>query len=264
MLSRIFQRVFKAILMHTLAPLCACRPIIWRAFLLVRPDVSIVDLMKRAGPPFSNATKTTFASNTISANDDQQVNAVMNQNSAAYQCPNFGSSPGSGRPFHDKMVHHNVQQFDDASTFRRSGHPSPIRVYAEDECKVRNSIGIVPFSRESVQDRIEHLEATAAITLPRATDIAKLLKSHNIAMTTDEDHLVWYQHFGEFASMIGIYICPPNAMEKDSEMGKEWDSNSLPLAFHEKLVQSERILSHILRSPKFILEKYKDDLLLNP
>mmetsp|Transcript_17203 Transcript_17203/g.32572 ORF Transcript_17203/g.32572 Transcript_17203/m.32572 type:complete len:491 (+) Transcript_17203:1535-3007(+) len=53
-------------------------------------------------------------------------------------------------------------------------------------------------------------------------------------------------------------------MDKDSEMGKEWDSNSLPTAFHDKFVQSERILSHILRSPKFILDKYKDELLLNP
>jgi hypothetical protein len=76
--------------------------------------------------------------------------------------------------------------------------------------------------------------------------------------------MVWYNRFHDFTMMLGIYLCPPNAMDKTSEMGKEWTSDSLPLAFHDKHVQSERILGHILRSPKFIPTKYKDELMLNP
>jgi hypothetical protein len=64
--------------------------------------------------------------------------------------------------------------------------------------------------------------------------------------------------------MLGMYICPPNAMDKESEMGKEWDSKCLPLAFYDKFVQMERILGHILKSPGFIPDKYRDELLLNP
>jgi hypothetical protein len=47
-------------------------------------------------------------------------------------------------------------------------------------------------------------------------------------------------------------------------MGKEWTSDCLPLAFHDKFVQSERIIGHILRSPKFLPDKYKDELMLSP
>jgi hypothetical protein len=32
-----------------------------------------------------------------------------------------------------------------------------------------------------------------------------------VALAEDDDILVWYARFHEFAMMLGIYICPPNA-----------------------------------------------------
>jgi len=67
-----------------------------------------------------------------------------------------------------------------------------------------------------------------------------------VALGDNDDILVWYTHLREFAMMLGIYIRPPNSMGKGTEMGKEWSSDCLPLAFHDKFVQSERLLGHIL------------------
>mmetsp|Transcript_17203 Transcript_17203/g.32573 ORF Transcript_17203/g.32573 Transcript_17203/m.32573 type:complete len:465 (+) Transcript_17203:148-1542(+) len=175
---------------------------------LVRPDVSISDLMKRAGPPYGDAPKTTFVSGSYATHGQ---GSSPNQVPSYRQRSHFGNPPGLSRPFRQHISNLGTNNLPQANRSIGSNRhqSSPIRVYDDDECKVRNSAGIVPFSRESIADRIEHLEACASITLPRATDVAKLLKSHNVTMTNDEDHLVWYQRFGEFASMIGIYLCPP-------------------------------------------------------
>lgn len=129
---------------------------------------------------------------------------------------------------------------------------------------VRDAESIVPFAQELVSARIDHLESNSAISLPKVTDLPKLIKSHNLALKDGDDILSWYARLNDFCMMLGIYICPPNSMDKNSEMGKEWDSKCLPFAFYDKFPQSERILSHILRSPGFLPDKYKDELLLNP
>jgi hypothetical protein len=64
--------------------------------------------------------------------------------------------------------------------------------------------------------------------------------------------------------MLGIYLPPPNAMEKNSEMGKEWDSQALPFVFYSRLNKMERLLSHILLSPDFFPKTMSDELQLNP
>jgi hypothetical protein len=53
-------------------------------------------------------------------------------------------------------------------------------------------------------------------------------------------------------------------MQKDSEMGKEWDSNSLPFIFYSRLAKMEKVLSHILLAPDFFPKSFHDELQLNP
>jgi hypothetical protein len=53
-------------------------------------------------------------------------------------------------------------------------------------------------------------------------------------------------------------------MEKNSEMGKEWDSQSIPHVFYSRFNKMERILSHILLAPGFFPKFMLDDLHLNP
>jgi hypothetical protein len=199
---------------------------------LVREDVVIADMMKRAGPPYGDGPRTSFA--------DLAQQPPFNRES--------------------RQTRSNISR----SVNGKTTPASPVCVFDDEECLVRDASKVIPFSRESVAERVSNLETSAGIVLPKATDIPKLLKSHNVALNDDDDILVWYNRFHDFAMMLGIYLCPPNAMDKTSEMGKEWSSGCLPLAFHEKFVQSERILSYILRSPKFFPTKYKDELMLNP
>jgi hypothetical protein len=64
--------------------------------------------------------------------------------------------------------------------------------------------------------------------------------------------------------MIGIYLSPPKAMEKNSIMGKEWDNRALPKVFYSRFEKMKKILSHILCSPDFFPKELQDDLQLNP
>jgi hypothetical protein len=225
---------------------------------VIRPEVHIDDLMKRARPPFEDESR--IGSGMVKDED----NIMMNGHDQMHMHrPQFGNPPGVTCAHLQNSVppvHSHNGQFSP----RINKNMTPIRVYDDGECKVTNMDRIVPFARESIAERVRNLETSASVSLPRATDVAKLLKSHNIALKDEEDIGAWYQRFGEFGSMLGLYICPPNAMDKDSEMGTEWDAGGLPLAFYDKRVQSERILSLILNSPKFIPDKYKDELLLNP
>jgi hypothetical protein len=99
---------------------------------------------------------------------------------------------------------------------------SPFDIYDDDACCLSDWIKIIPFSPETLPEMLANLEASAAAPLPKVTDIPKLLKHHNIAMSKNDEP--WYGHLNDFAMMLGIKICPPNAMDVYSEMGKEWDS----------------------------------------
>lgn len=208
----------------------------FRADNLIREEVTIADLMSRAAPPYGNNIS-------VKKNDDSD--------GGLQNCPGPNSHSRSFTQGYERNGYGKIPM-------------SPIRVYGDDECLIRDASKVIPFSQESKLVRVDQLQTSARLCLPNVTDIPKLLKSHNVALSDSEDVLSWYLRFNDFALMLGIYICPPNAMDKNSEMGKEWDSGSLPHAFYDKRVQSERILSHILRSPKFIPDKYKDELLLNP
>lgn len=108
---------------------------------------------------------------------------------------NRGCPPSQGGNFYrNQMRYDNSNRVPD----------SPIRIYDDDECLVRNPTKIVPFSRETVKDRIAHLEASAGIPLPKATDILKLLKSHNVALDDNDDIMVWYNRFHDFTMMLGM------------------------------------------------------------
>ena len=60
---------------------------------------------------------------------------------------------------------------------------SPIHVYNDSECVVRIQSKVVPFSQESLQTHVGHLQSCAGLSLLNVTDILKLLKSHNVALS---------------------------------------------------------------------------------
>jgi hypothetical protein len=53
-------------------------------------------------------------------------------------------------------------------------------------------------------------------------------------------------------------------MEKNSEMGKEWDSQCLPFVLYSRMQKMEKVLAHILTSPDFFPKDMSDELQLNP
>jgi hypothetical protein len=108
----------------------------------------------------------------------------------------------------------------------------PISIYDDDDYLVKGNTQIVPFGQETVQSRVFYLQAGAAIVpLPDVSLIPKLLKSHNVAFKDGDNIMIWYQCFNNFCMMIGIYVPPPKAVEKNSKMGKEWDNMVLPHVF---------------------------------
>lgn len=141
---------------------------------------------------------------------------------------------------------------------------SPISVYDDEDYLVKNEDNICPFGQQSVQQRIADLQTATASTIPDVTSLPKLLKSHNVGYKEGDNAATWYNRFNDFCLMIGIYLPPPNAMQKDSEMGKEWDSNSLPYVFYLRLAKMEKVLSHILLAPDFFPKSFNDELQLNP
>ena len=101
-------------------------------------------------------------------------------------------------------------------------------------------------------------------TIPDVSSIIKVLKSHNISFKSGDNASTWYLHLHNFCNIIGIYLTPLKAMEKNSEMGKEWDSLCLPNVLYEWLNKMEKILSHILTFLEFFPKDMNDELQLNP
>jgi hypothetical protein len=141
---------------------------------------------------------------------------------------------------------------------------SPISIHDADDYLVQDPSFIIPFSQESANARIADLQTIAMTNIPDVSSIPKLLKSHNVAFKKDENAMTWYQRFHNFCAMIGVYLTPPKAMEKNSIMGKEWDNKALPLVFYSRFEKMKKILSHILFSPDFFPKEMQDDLQLNP
>jgi hypothetical protein len=165
------------------------------------------------------------------------------------------------------LIHHGRTPVNDSyKGITQSKHrkTSPISVYDDEDYLVRDVANICPFGQQSVQQRIADLQAAATSTIPDVTTLPKLLKSHNVGFKDGDNAASWYHRFNDFCLMIGIYLPPPNAMLKDSEMGKEWDSNSLPCVFHSRLAKMEKVLSHILLAPDFFPKSFNDELQLNP
>jgi hypothetical protein len=141
---------------------------------------------------------------------------------------------------------------------------SPISIHDEDDYRVLDPTSIVPFAQESVQNRIADLQSIAMTNIPDVSSIPKLLKSHNVSFKKDDNASTWYQRFHNFCAMIGIYLPPPKAMEKNSIMGKEWDSGNLPKVFYSRFPKMKKVLTHILFAPEFFPKDLQDDLQLNP
>jgi hypothetical protein len=161
--------------------------------------------------------------------------------------PTYNPSTPKIRPDHAN-VQGNVQ-----STPKKS---SLISVYDDGDYLVQDTDNICPFGQQSVQQRIADLQAAVIATIPDVTTLPKLLKSHNFGFKDRDNASTWYSRFNNFCLMIGIYLPPPNAMLKDSEMGKEWDSNALPCVFYSRLAYSS--------SPRLLSQEYSDELQLNP
>jgi hypothetical protein len=129
---------------------------------------------------------------------------------------------------------------------------------------VKDVDAVCTFGQQSKMNRVSDLQMAAAITIPKISTIPKLLKSHNVSYKLGENAGTWYQRFNNFCLMIGIYLPPPNTMQKNSKMGKEWDSKALTFVFYSCFVKMERVLTHIISSPKFFPDSMQDELQLNP
>ena len=141
---------------------------------------------------------------------------------------------------------------------------SPTSIYDDEDYLVQDPDHVFPFGQQSVTSRINDLQTAALVTIPDVSTLPKLLKAHNVAYKDGDNAASWYLRFNNFCLMLGIYLPPPNAMEKNSEMGKEWDSKALPHVFYSRFNKMERVLSHILFSPEFFPKAMSDDLHLNP
>lgn len=96
---------------------------------------------------------------------------------------------------------------------------------------VKDTDMVFTFGQQSKMNRVAELQTAAAVTIPEISTIPKLLKSHDVGYKVSDNAGTWYQRSNNFCLMIGIYLPPPNAMQKDSEMGKEWDSKALPTSY---------------------------------
>jgi hypothetical protein len=141
---------------------------------------------------------------------------------------------------------------------------SPVSLYDDEDYLVKNQTMIYPFGQQSIQARVSDLQAAAATSIPDVSSLPKLLKSHNVGYKEGDNAATWYSCFNNFCLMIGIYLTPPNAMVKDSEMGKEWDSKTLPFVIYSHLAKMEKVLSHILSAPNFFPKSMNDELQLKP
>jgi hypothetical protein len=139
---------------------------------------------------------------------------------------------------------------------------SPTSVYDDDDYLVKDVDMIYTFGQQSKSNRVADLQTAAGVTIPEISTIPKLLKSHNVSYKSGDNAATWYQRFNNFCLMIGIYLPPPNAMEKNSEMGKEWDSKALPYVFYSRFAKMEKVLTHIISSPKFFPDSMQDELQL--
>lgn len=139
-------------------------------------------------------------------------------------------------------------------------------IYDDDDYLVKDPNYFYPFGQQSIQGRISDLQAAAASTsLPEVSSLPKLLKSHNVGYKDGDNAATWCARFNNFYLMIaGIYLPPPNLMKKDSEMGKEWDSQHLLFVFYSRFAKMEKLLSHILFTPDFFPKSMLDELQLNP
>jgi hypothetical protein len=164
--------------------------------------------------------------------------------------------------FENRRPHRN--QFTPRMSSTSKHSRSPISIYDDDDFFVQDIQYIVPFAQESIKTRVADLQSTAMTTIPDVSSIPKLLKSHNVAYKKEENVSTWYQRFNNFCAMIGIYLPPPKAMEKNGIMGKEWDNHALPKVLYSRLAKMEKVLSHILFSPEFFPKDFQDDLQLNP
>jgi hypothetical protein len=141
---------------------------------------------------------------------------------------------------------------------------SPISIHDGDDYRVLDPSSIVPFAQESVTGRVADLQSIEMTNIPDVSSIPKLLKSHNVSFKKDDNASTWYQRFHNFCAMNGIYLMPPKAMEKNSVMGREWDSGNLPKVFYLCFAKMKKVLTHILFAPDFFPKELQDDLQLNP
>lgn len=137
-------------------------------------------------------------------------------------------------------------------------------IYDDSDFLVKDAMSVCPFGQQSTIQRIDDLQTAAATTIPEVTTLPKLLKSHNVGYKDGDNAATWYNCCNDFCLMIGIYLPPPNAMKKNSEMGTEWDSNALPFVFYSRSAKMEKVLSHILHAPDFFPKCMTDELQLNP
>lgn len=141
---------------------------------------------------------------------------------------------------------------------------SPLSVYDDEDYIVKDHSRVIPFGQQSIQHRVMDLQTAATVTVPDVSTLPKLLKSHNVGYKDGDNAATWYLRFNNFCLMLGIYLPPPHAMQKDSEMGKEWDSQALPFVFYSRFSHMEKVLSHILFAPDFFPKSMMDELQLNP
>ena len=141
---------------------------------------------------------------------------------------------------------------------------SPIQVYDDHDFLVTNLKSIIPFGNQSVHNRVIELQNAAMVKLPEVSSLPKMLKSHNVSFKENSNVSTWYYNFNKFCLTYGIYLSPPNAMDKLSEMGLEWDSGARPQVFYSRKDKMEKVLSQILLSHDFFPSVYHDELQLNP
>lgn len=166
---------------------------------------------------------------------------------------NFGSAPQPG--------HHATAPSNQHSS--RLNH-SPISIYNDDDYLVQDNDLVIPFSQESKAARVIELQNLAMTYIPDVSSIIKLLKSHNVAFKSGDNASTWYVKFHNFTNIVGVYLVPPKAMEKNNIMGKEWNSRILPTVLYDRQAKMTKVLSHIITSPDFFPIDMQDELQLNP
>jgi hypothetical protein len=177
------------------------------------------------------------------------------------------------RHFHSPVVSHGSIHNENAAHTPKTGlnrrklqFSLVLIIYDDDDYLVKHRMLIVAFIQESIQSGVD-LQSIVAMSEPDASFIPKLLKSHDIIAYKDGDNATtWFQRFNNFCMMISIYIPPPKVMEKNSQMGREWDNQMLPNVFYHQYSHMllEKVLTHMLFLPDFFLKSLQDNLQLNP